>query len=71
MVVCAEFTGREIKDCTRGGACICAIELLRNSCDGCCAGHSLQNGLHIDETGKPYMVCQAHKYKLKGGYFGN
>lgn len=38
-------------------------ELLRNSCDGCCAGHSLQNGMHIDERGKAYMMCQAYKYK--------
>lgn len=43
-------------------------ELLRNSCDGCCAKHPLQNGMHIDEKGKAYMMCQAHKYNIvKGG----
>lgn len=34
----------------------------KNQCDGCQAGHEVRNGLHVNERGWGYMVCQSSKY---------
>ena len=47
---------------------------VKNSCDGCCAGMPIKNGIHINEKsltrwGRNHMSCQAHKYGVGNGYF--
>lgn len=34
-----------------------------NQCAGCCANMELQDGLHFDDTGEPYMVCSRDDYE--------
>ena len=53
----AKAEGKDhIRDATK------MIEPLRNSCDGCCAGHPTMGNLHIGDDGKGYMVCQKDRY---------
>lgn len=40
---------------------------LKNSCDGCCAGMPIKNGIHINAKaltsfGRNHMCCTAHLY---------
>ena len=36
---------------------------LNNQCDGCMRGDPIQDGLHINKLGRPYMACESGKYK--------
>ena len=33
-----------------------------NQCDGCLSGDPIVGGMHINDNGLPYMVCQIDKY---------
>ena len=36
--------------------------MIKNSCDGCCAGMRVVDGLHYSESPFPHMSCQKKDY---------